>query len=99
MKRCHVHVVCIVRLSTTNPSLIVIGQDLLQERDSDASSDLILPGGDAMASGLAGYDWDDHAEDHPTGKTHVLVAGSSCFSFNIVPRHNKPMAAIHHPNV
>lgn len=41
----------------------------------------------------------DHAEDHPSGKTHVLVAGSSCFSFNVVPRHNKPMAAIHHPNV
>ena len=72
--------------------------DLLQERESSAAG-LLLPAGDAMAGGPAAYDRDDHAEDHPSGKAHVLVAGASCFSFNVVPRHNKPMAAIHHPNV
>ena len=45
------------------------------------------------------YDRDDHAEDHPSGKQHVLLAGCSCFSFDVVPRHGKPMSAIHHPNV
>lgn len=50
--------------------------------------------------GLASeYTRDDHIEDHPTGKQHVFLAACSCFSFDAIPRHRKPMSAIHHPNV
>jgi len=38
-------------------------------------------------------------EDHPTGLRHVLVAGVSCFSTNVVKRHLLPMSGIHHPAV
>lgn len=48
---------------------------------------------------LEAYTRDDHLEEHPTGKQHVLQAASCCFSFDAKPRHGKPMSAIHHPNV
>ena len=66
-----------------------------------------LPGTDeftapniAEAPSLAAeYTRDDHFESHPTGKQHVFLSACSCFSFDAVPRHRKPMSAIHHPNV
>jgi hypothetical protein len=79
---------------------------LLDERPADAPSpraDAGLAGqGDGFAQNLAkgsSYDAGDHTEDHPSGVQHVMFAACSCFSFDAVPRHNKPMSAIHHPNV
>ena len=77
---------------------------LLEEMDVEEDHfDSPLPGTDDFTrpniAEPGSYSRQDHVEDHPTGKQHVFLAACSCFSFDAVPRHKKPMSSIHHPNV
>eukprot|EP01052_Picozoa_sp_SAG31_P036944 SAG31_NODE_4687_length_3031_cov_1.632674_2_plen_92_part_00 len=42
---------------------------------------------------------DTHADDHPSGKHHIMRAAASCFSFDAPAKHNRPMSTIHHSYV
>jgi hypothetical protein len=85
---------------------MLIQEDCYLLEEMDVEEDLFdspLPGTDDFTrpniAEPGGYSREDHVEDHPTGKQHVFLAACSCFSFDAVPRHKKPMSAIHHPNV
>jgi hypothetical protein len=65
---------------------LLVQEDFFLMRESDAAEPTPLPAG---VPGRAADDYDrrDFAEDHPTGRQHVLEAACSCFSFDARTKH------------